>query len=103
MQPIKKISGEVRLPGSKSLSNRALLLAALAEGTTVVENILVRPPSLLACGAHRSHTRCTSPPLLSAAFGPFTGTLTSPKAPATCRTLMTSATWWVPSRISASS
>eukprot|EP00892_Ulva_mutabilis_P006811 jgi/Ulvmu1/4501/UM002_0227.1 len=40
VEPIKKISGEVRLPGSKSLSNRALLLAALAEGTTVVENIL---------------------------------------------------------------
>ena len=42
VQPIKKISGEVRLPGSKSLSNRALLLAALSEGTTVVENLLVR-------------------------------------------------------------
>jgi EPSP synthase (3-phosphoshikimate 1-carboxyvinyltransferase) len=46
VQPIKKISGEVRLPGSKSLSNRALLLAALAEGTTVVENLLVRQLSL---------------------------------------------------------
>ena len=41
IEPIKTISGEVRLPGSKSLSNRALLLAALAEGTTVVENLLV--------------------------------------------------------------
>ncbi len=28
------ISGEVRIPGSKSLTNRALLLAALCEGTT---------------------------------------------------------------------
>lgn len=34
------ISGTVRLPGSKSLSNRALLLAALAEGRTIVENLL---------------------------------------------------------------
>ena len=42
VQPIKKINGEVRLPGSKSLSNRALLLAALSEGITVVENLLVR-------------------------------------------------------------
>lgn len=42
VEPIKKVSGEVRLPGSKSLSNRVLLLAALAEGSTVVENILVR-------------------------------------------------------------
>jgi 3-phosphoshikimate 1-carboxyvinyltransferase len=42
VKPIKKISGEVRLPGSKSLSNRILLLASLADGSTVVENILVR-------------------------------------------------------------
>lgn len=40
VQPIKTIEGHVKLPGSKSLSNRVLLLAALAEGTTVVENIL---------------------------------------------------------------
>lgn len=42
VEPISKIEGHVKLPGSKSLSNRVLLLAALAEGTTVVENILVR-------------------------------------------------------------
>ncbi|CAA7391709.1 unnamed protein product [Spirodela intermedia] len=40
LQPIKEISGVVKLPGSKSLSNRILLLAALSEGTTVVENLL---------------------------------------------------------------
>ncbi|XP_057979819.1 3-phosphoshikimate 1-carboxyvinyltransferase 2 [Malania oleifera] len=40
LQPIKEISGTVKLPGSKSLSNRFLLLAALAEGTTVVDNLL---------------------------------------------------------------
>uniref|UniRef100_A0A383V5Z1 3-phosphoshikimate 1-carboxyvinyltransferase n=1 Tax=Tetradesmus obliquus TaxID=3088 RepID=A0A383V5Z1_TETOB len=40
VQPIKTISGTVKLPGSKSLSNRILLLAALAEGTTVVRNLL---------------------------------------------------------------
>lgn len=34
------MSGTVALPGSKSLSNRALLLAALADGTTVIENLL---------------------------------------------------------------
>lgn len=42
LEPIKKIEGTVTLPGSKSLSNRTLLLAALAEGTTVLENVLVR-------------------------------------------------------------
>jgi 3-phosphoshikimate 1-carboxyvinyltransferase len=40
LQPIKSIDGTVKLPGSKSLSNRILLLAALAEGKTVVENLL---------------------------------------------------------------
>uniref|UniRef100_A0A7S1UKH8 3-phosphoshikimate 1-carboxyvinyltransferase n=1 Tax=Phaeomonas parva TaxID=124430 RepID=A0A7S1UKH8_9STRA len=40
VEPIAKITGTVTLPGSKSLSNRVLLLAALSEGTTVVENLL---------------------------------------------------------------
>ncbi|XP_022867381.1 3-phosphoshikimate 1-carboxyvinyltransferase 2-like [Olea europaea var. sylvestris] len=40
LQPIKDISGAVKLPGSKSLSNRILLLAALSEGKTVVNNLL---------------------------------------------------------------
>ncbi|CAH8330351.1 unnamed protein product [Eruca vesicaria subsp. sativa] len=40
LQPIKEISGLIKLPGSKSLSNRILLLAALSEGTTVVDNLL---------------------------------------------------------------
>lgn len=40
LQPIKEISGTITLPGSKSLSNRILLLAALSEGTTVVDNLL---------------------------------------------------------------
>ncbi|VEI57357.1 3-phosphoshikimate 1-carboxyvinyltransferase [Pasteurella multocida] len=40
LNPITHIEGEIRLPGSKSLSNRALLLAALANGTTTVKNLL---------------------------------------------------------------
>lgn len=38
--PIKSLDGTVTLPGSKSLSNRCLLLAALSEGNTRVENLL---------------------------------------------------------------
>ena len=38
--PFGKADGTVRLPGSKSLSNRALLAAALGEGTTVLKNLL---------------------------------------------------------------
>jgi len=40
LKPISKIDGQINLPGSKSLSNRALLLAALAEGTTKITNLL---------------------------------------------------------------
>ncbi|OCW98285.1 3-phosphoshikimate 1-carboxyvinyltransferase [Alishewanella sp. HH-ZS] len=40
LQPIAKVAGEVHLPGSKSISNRVLLLAALAEGTTRITNLL---------------------------------------------------------------
>lgn len=40
LDPISGVAGEVNVPGSKSLSNRALLLAALAEGTTVLTNLL---------------------------------------------------------------
>jgi 3-phosphoshikimate 1-carboxyvinyltransferase len=38
--PIKSLDGTVTLPGSKSLSNRCLLLAALSEGETKVDNLL---------------------------------------------------------------
>ncbi|MBC4287431.1 3-phosphoshikimate 1-carboxyvinyltransferase [Klebsiella quasipneumoniae] len=40
LQPIARVEGTVNLPGSKSVSNRALLLAALARGTTVLTNLL---------------------------------------------------------------
>ncbi|MCG7547621.1 3-phosphoshikimate 1-carboxyvinyltransferase [Pseudoalteromonas sp. Of7M-16] len=40
LKPIKKVSGSVTLPGSKSLSNRILLLAALCDGVTEVRNLL---------------------------------------------------------------
>ena len=40
LAPIKSISGSVSLPGSKSLSNRALLLSSLANGNTTLTNLL---------------------------------------------------------------
>lgn len=40
LQPLAKANGEVQIPGSKSLSNRILLLAALAEGNTRITNLL---------------------------------------------------------------
>ena len=40
LKPLSGINGEVQIPGSKSLSNRILLLAAQAEGITEVTNLL---------------------------------------------------------------
>lgn len=40
LPPLAGASGTVRLPGSKSISNRVLLLAALAGGTTIVHDLL---------------------------------------------------------------
>lgn len=40
LQPAIHAAGTVRLPGSKSISNRTLLLAALAEGTTDIRELL---------------------------------------------------------------
>lgn len=38
--PLSKANGEIQIPGSKSLSNRILLLATLAKGTTRITNLL---------------------------------------------------------------
>ena len=40
IEPISKVSGTINIPGSKSISNRALLLATLAKGTTTLTNLL---------------------------------------------------------------
>lgn len=41
LPPIRAMRGTIGLPGSKSISNRTLLLAALAEGRTVLDGLLV--------------------------------------------------------------
>ena len=40
LSPAKRAQGIVTLPGSKSISNRVLLLSALAQGTTRIEGLL---------------------------------------------------------------
>ena len=40
LPPIQRVAGTVRMPGSKSISNRVLLLAALADGTSELEGLL---------------------------------------------------------------
>ena len=41
LQPVTRVDGEVQIPGSKSLSNRILLLAALAEGGITVARLSI--------------------------------------------------------------
>ena len=40
LYPARRVEGVIQLPGSKSLSNRLLLLSALAQGRTDVHNLL---------------------------------------------------------------
>jgi 3-phosphoshikimate 1-carboxyvinyltransferase len=40
LDPIACMNGEINIPGSKSISNRALLLAVFAKGTTTLTNLL---------------------------------------------------------------
>jgi 3-phosphoshikimate 1-carboxyvinyltransferase len=40
IQPIDKVDGIIDLPGSKSISNRVLLLAAISSGKTILRNLL---------------------------------------------------------------
>ena len=41
LAPIEHARGKILLPGSKSLTNRILLLAAIAEGDTDISNLLI--------------------------------------------------------------
>ena len=40
LPPLDSAGGSISLPGSKSISNRVLLLAALSAGSTVVHGLL---------------------------------------------------------------
>jgi len=64
---------EVRVPGSKSLMNRALLLAAVADDCFTMENRLVelvRLPEALGCTSSQSGTlELTGPRKVSGSTG----------------------------------
>ena len=63
LKPARRASGTVRLPGSKSISNRVLLLAALARGETEIAGLLdaddtrVMREALIALGAQFGNSR----------------------------------------------
>jgi 3-phosphoshikimate 1-carboxyvinyltransferase len=54
IKPVMHVEGVVRLPGSKSISNRTLLLAALAGGTTSIVDLLASDDTLVMLGALHS-------------------------------------------------
>jgi len=54
LQPVPRVAGTVRLPGSKSISNRTLLLAALSSGTTRIHDLLHSDDTEVMLGALRS-------------------------------------------------
>ena len=66
LPPLSGAAGTVRLPGSKSISNRVLLLAGLAAGTTVIHDLLdsddtaVMLKALRALGCEVSHSQGTT-------------------------------------------
>ncbi|MCH8620993.1 3-phosphoshikimate 1-carboxyvinyltransferase [Undibacterium sp. TS12] len=51
LQPVMQVQGTVKLPGSKSISNRTLLLAALAEGETRIMDLLASDDTLVMLSA----------------------------------------------------
>ena len=54
LAPIAHAAGRVRLPGSKSISNRVLLLAALAQGETTLRGLLDAEDTTVMIAALRS-------------------------------------------------
>jgi 3-phosphoshikimate 1-carboxyvinyltransferase len=52
--PVKKITGEIRIPGDKSISHRALMFGALADGVTEVSGFLPGEDCLATLHALRS-------------------------------------------------
>lgn len=51
LKPVTKAFGEIDLPGSKSISNRVLLLSSLARGTTKLHHLLDADDTQVMCAA----------------------------------------------------
>ena len=83
--PIARFRGTLVLPGSKSLSNRILLLSALAEGETEVTRVLDSEDTevMLSALCARSASRCAASQAGAAPCGSRgkAGPLNAPGAP----------------------
>ena len=54
IRPAKRLRGSLALPGDKSISHRAVMLASLANGTSVIKNILHSDDTLTTIEAFRA-------------------------------------------------
>lgn len=54
LSPAQNVQGDVHLPGSKSISNRILLLSALAQGTTQIHDLLISDDTTVMLNALRT-------------------------------------------------
>ena len=53
VNPADKISGDIRVPGDKSISHRSLILASIAEGESKIEGLLEAEDCLSTMGIMR--------------------------------------------------
>src|SRR5690606_16573785 len=77
----RSLSGRVSPPGSKSITNRALLLAALAEGTSRLTGALKSKDTVLMARALREMGVTIEEPDATSFLVTSTGRLSVPKAP----------------------
>jgi 3-phosphoshikimate 1-carboxyvinyltransferase len=79
--PNRPLSGRVLPPGSKSITNRALLLAALAEGTSRLTGALKSKDTVLMARALREMGVTVEEPDATSFLVTSTGRLAAPNAP----------------------
>lgn len=79
--PNRPLSGRVSPPGSKSITNRALLLAALAEGTSRLTGALKSKDTVLMARALREMGVTVEEPDATTFLVTSTGRLTAPEGP----------------------
>src|SRR5690606_25117396 len=79
--PNRPLSGRVSPPGSKSITNRALLLAALAKGTSRLTGALKSKDTVLMAQALRQMGVSVEEPDATSFLVTSSGRLTAPDAP----------------------
>jgi 3-phosphoshikimate 1-carboxyvinyltransferase len=53
IKPTKNLKGEIRIPGDKSISHRAVMIGSIADGETIVNNFLMSGDCLATIGCFK--------------------------------------------------